>query len=35
LDLNRPAEVAEFIFDYAARGKPIPGTANGTSDGNS
>jgi len=35
LDLNRPAGVAAFIFDYAARGKPIPGTANGTSDGNS
>jgi molybdopterin-guanine dinucleotide biosynthesis protein B len=35
LDLNRPEEVAAFIFDYAARGKPILGTANGTSDGNS
>jgi molybdopterin-guanine dinucleotide biosynthesis protein B len=35
LDLNRPEEIAAFIFDYAAQRKPVLGTANSRSDGNS
>ncbi len=35
LDLNRPEEIAAFIFDYAAKQKPVLETANGALDRNS
>jgi molybdopterin-guanine dinucleotide biosynthesis protein B len=34
LDLNRPAEIAAFIIDYAAKDMPLLKTASGTLDGN-
>jgi len=34
LDLNRPEEIAAFIFDYVAKEKPILKTASGTLDSN-
>jgi len=34
LDLNRPEEIAAFIFDYALKEKPVLKTANGTLDSN-